>query len=340
VYFYRAFLALTRQSLALTYCKFHNLLLKGSPTFVILFTIFLSSSSVAQQKPMITQYMFTSMFLNPGFAGSSGGICATGLFRKQWIGFQDNEDNSTSLQTFLLTVDSPLKILHGAVGGSIYQEKIGPLQILAVKVGYTYRMELGPGNFSVGIQLGFQNPKNDFGVYKPVESNDPILENKSDEESDFLFDMAAGLSYTIPEKFYVGLSSDQLLQTQGKNTNYKLRRHYYLTAGYQWSIPNHPVFELQPSLFLWFDGSEFQLNLSALVEYNKKFYGGLAYRLQDAVSILAGVTFKGFRIGVAYDICTSSLTKYNSGSIEVMLSYCFKIETDKFRKSYHNTRFL
>jgi len=339
MYFYRAFLTLTRLSLAFTFHRFPNFLYKGSPLFVILFAVFWSPSSLAQQKPMITQYMFTNMFLNPGFAGSSGGICATGLFRKQWIGYNDPDDSKSGPQDFLLTVDSPIKILHGGIGGSIYQDKIGTIQILAVKVGYAYRMELGPGNFSIGIQLGFQNPKIDFAKFNPVVEDDPVLKEKSDR-SDFLFDMAAGLSYTIPDKFYVGLSSDQLLQTKGQNTNYQLCRHYYLTAGYQWPLPYHPAFELQPSMFLWFDGAAFQLNISALVEYNKKFYGGLAYRLQDAVSILAGVNFKGFRIGVAYDICTSSLAKYNSGSVEVMLSYCFKIETDKFRKSYHNTRFL
>jgi len=288
---------------------------------------------------MITQYMFTNMFFNPGFAGNSGGICATGLFRQQWIGFQDEDGNKVSPQTFLLTVDSPIKILHGGVGGTIYQDKIGFQQVLAVKVGYAYKMELGPGDFSIGIQLGFQNPKIDFTKFKPVDTGDEILQNKN-TESDMMFDLSAGLFYKIPDKFYVGLSSDQLLQSQGKTTHYQLRRHYYLTAGYQWAIPNHPAFELQPSFLFLFDGAVFQFNLSALLQYNNKFYGGLAYRIQDAVSILAGVNFKGFRIGVAYDISTSSLTKFNSGSVEVMLSYCFKIETDKFRKSYHNTRFL
>jgi hypothetical protein len=89
-----------------------------------------------------------------------------------------------------------------------------------------------------------------------------------------------------------------------------------------------------------FDGAVFQLNASALLQYNNKFYGGLGYRLQDAVSVLAGIVFKGIRVGVAYDISTSAMTKYNSGGLEIMVNYCFKIDTDKFRKSYRNTRFL
>lgn len=325
--------------MALSFRKFRNHLLKGSHIFVILFILFCDCASLAQQNPMITQYMFTNMFFNPGFAGNSGGIAATGLFREQWIGFKDVDGNKVAPQSFLLTVDSPIKILHGGVGGSVFQDKIGFFRVIGVKVGYAFKLELGPGDFSIGIQLGFQNPKLDFAKFKPVDTDDQLLQGKGNE-SDMLFDLAAGLFYKIPDKFYVGLSSDQLLQSKGNNTNYQLRRHYYLTAGYQWQIPNHPAFELQPSFLFLFDGAAFQLNISALLQYNNKFYGGLAYRIQDAVSILAGVNFKGFRIGAAYDISTSSLTKVNSGSVEVMLSYCFKIDTDKFRKSYHNTRFL
>jgi type IX secretion system PorP/SprF family membrane protein len=152
--------------------------------------------------------------------------------------------------------------------------------------------------------------------------------------------MAAGVLYKVPEKFYIGLSADNLLQSSAKKIAYQLRRTFYLSGGYEWILPNNPAFELQPSVLFMYDGAAFQFNLSALVLYNKKFYGGLGYRLQDAVSILAGVNIKNLRIGLSYDISTSALSKYNSGGVEIMVSYCFKIDVDKFRKSYRNTRFL
>jgi len=88
-----------------------------------------------------------------------------------------------------------------------------------------------------------------------------------------------------------------------------------------------------------------QFNLGALVEYDKKFWGGLEYRFQDAVCILAGGNINipvvgNFKIGVSYDIATSSMSRYSYGGVEVMLNYCFKLKTEKFRKSYKNTRFL
>ncbi|MCK9205424.1 MAG: PorP/SprF family type IX secretion system membrane protein, partial [Bacteroidales bacterium] len=163
---------------------------------------------------------------------------------------------------------------------------------------------------------------------------------ESGKSGDMIFDANAGFFYKVPDKYYIGLSAENLLQSQGKTTHYQLRRTFYLTGGYQWDIPNHPAFQLRPSALVMYDGGAFQVNLDALLMYNNKFYGGLGYRLQDAVTILAGLNIKGIQVGIAYDICTSALSKYNSGSLEVLVSYCFRIDTDKYRKTYRNTRFL
>jgi type IX secretion system PorP/SprF family membrane protein len=193
---------------------------------------------------------------------------------------------------------------------------------------------------SFGLQGSLLNISYDASKFNPIDDNDPVLGSLEGKKNDMSVDVGLGVFYRVPDKYYVGLSAENILQTVGKKTGYQLRRTYYLNGGYQWTIPNHPAFELLPSAQFMFDGAVFQLNASALLQYNNKFYGGLGYRLQDAVSVLAGVLFKGIRVGVAYDISTSAMTKYNSGGLEIMVNYCFKIDTDKFRKSYRNTRFL
>jgi type IX secretion system PorP/SprF family membrane protein len=295
---------------------------------------------LAQQLPLITHYMFTNMAINPGFAGNSGGIAVTGIVRQQWMGWKDSDGTKSTPQTFLLTVDSPLKVLHGGVGGAISEDMTGVFKNIVLKLGYAYKTELGSGDLSIGLNGNLQNISYDASKFQAKDEGDPVLGNNEGKSNDMIVDLGIGAYYKVPEKYYIGLSADNLLQTSGKKTHYKLRRTYFLTGGYQWIVPDHPAFELLPSALMEFDGAAFQLNISALVSYNNKFYGGLGYRLQDAVSILAGVLVKGLRIGVSYDICTSALHKYNSGGLEVMVNYCFKIDTDKFRKSYRNTRFL
>ncbi len=302
--------------------------------------LFLLSAQLlqAQTKYLYTHYMFTNMAINPAYAGSGGGICATGLVRSQWMGLSDGE-NKIAPQTLLLTVDAPIRVLHGAVGGAVTQDKYGFFKNIGVKVGYAYRADMGAGTFSAGLNVGFQNASYDFSKFDPGEEGDPLLQ-ASGKTSDMIFDLDAGLFYQVPEKFYVGLSAGNLLQSKGKQVYYQTRRTYYLTGGYQWVLPGSPLFEIDPSALVIYDGATFQFNVSALLVYKKKFYGGIGYRLQDAISILAGVSIKSLKVGVSYDIGTSAISKYNSGGLEVMVSYCFKIERDKLRKSYRNTRFL
>ncbi|TRZ69827.1 MAG: type IX secretion system membrane protein PorP/SprF, partial [Bacteroidetes bacterium] len=301
--------------------------------------LFSADDGRGQQTSVITNYMFTNMVFNPAYAGQSGGIAVTGLIREQWFGFKDNDGNKVAPETMFLTIDSPIRAIHGGIGGMVAQDKLGVFKNTIVKLGYAYKAEIGPGVFSAGIQVEFQNGKFDYSKLKPVSANDPLLQG-SETKSDMIFDLGLGLFYRVPDKFYIGLSGDNLLQSKGKNSQYKLQRTFYLTGGYQWDLPDHPAFQLQPSAIVMFDGAAFQFSVTGLVVYNNKFYGGLAYRFQDAVSVLAGLTIKGFKLGLAYDIGTSKMMNYSNGSFEVLLNYVFKIESEKFRRSYHNTRYL
>jgi type IX secretion system PorP/SprF family membrane protein len=310
----------------------------------ILFTIlvvFAGSAGYSQQTSLITQYMHAQMFYNPGFAGSNEGICATGLARQQWIGAPGQPT------TFFISIDAPLKFLHGGVGASVIQDQVAAFNNTQVKIDYAYRAELGTGSLGIGAEVIMQNSKTDFDKLKAVDTGDPLLIKNTGKQSGLIFDMSLGAFYKVPDKYYIGLSALQLLQSKVKNDKkeayYTLRRTYTLNGGYYWPVPNHPGFELQPAGIILFDGAVLQAAVDAILVYNKKISGGLGFRYQDGVAsipILIGMTLKNFRIGISYDVGTSGSSFNNSGSLELMLNYCFKIEAEKFRKSYKNTRFL
>ena len=290
---------------------------------------------VAQQSSNITHYMFMNMAFNPAIAGSSEGINVTGLIRQQWIGFKDDRGGNTAPQTLFLTIDSPIKFLHGGISGTVINDKIGPFNNTQVTLGYAYRTDLGPGEFSGGLQVNFQNSKLD------VQKLEPLVTITDLGESDFILDGSLGLYYKVPDKYYLGLSCNNVLQTRMKKIKVRDKRIYDLTGGYNWVVPGHPAFELQPSAFIVTDLAAYTFSISAILQYNKKYCGGLAYRYQDAASVLVGFTIlKSVRVGLSYDASISKMSRYNNGSVEVLLNYCFKIETEKFRKSYKNTRFL
>ena len=70
-----------------------------------------------------------------------------------------------------------------------------------------------------------------------------------------------------------------------------------------------------------------------VLDYENAFWGGLGYRWGDAFTFLAGVNWKWFRVGVAYDLTTSKLGTFKSGrsfgTIEVFLNASFRIDIPK-----------
>ncbi|HAW57412.1 MAG TPA: hypothetical protein DCX03_00105, partial [Bacteroidales bacterium] len=176
-----------------------------------------------------------------------------------------------------------------------------------------------------------------------TQSGDPILGTA--QESTMMMDVGLGVFYEIKNKYFIGISTSQLIQTGSSigvdATNYNLKRHYYAHAGYLYTLPDNPLVKLQPTLFVKTDfvSTQFDINLSAI--YNDRFWGGITYRLQDAIAFLIGLNYKSFIFGYSYDLTTSQLgSAGSSGSHEIFLNYRFKLELDKNPRSYRNTRYL
>jgi type IX secretion system PorP/SprF family membrane protein len=326
---------------------------------ILLFVVTIIGTELyAQQEPQFTQNMFNKVFTNPAFAGADEGICVTGIGRQQWVGFKDSEGNKVAPETYLLTIDAPVRVLRGGLSAVVMQDKLGFTKNIAFKLGYSYLKEIGFGKLGVGFQIGFNNRTIDFSKFIAVDPQDQLLQDLTAEESEILIDGSFGVMYQVPDQYYFGVSVAQVLQTSGKElaswtTNvdsttsesfiYKMTsdRTFYIQGGYDYVFRNHPNFALLPYAMIKFDQAAVQVDIAALLEYKSTFWGGLNYRYQDAVSIIVGLQYKAFKVGYSYDITTSQLgISRTSGSHEVMLKYCFKIEGDKGRKSYRNTRFL
>ena len=68
------------------------------------------------------------------------------------------------------------------------------------------------------------------------------------------------------------------------------------------------------------------LQLTSLIRYNKKVWGGVSYRAGDAlIGIVGFELYNGFSLGYAYDFTLSDIRKNSSGSHEFMVNYCFDL---------------
>ena len=138
---------------------------------------------------------------------------------------------------------------------------------------------------------------------------------------------------------YFGLStahiSEPAIEWSDGQTQ-QLNQHYFLIAGSYHELTS--ALSLNPSIYLKSDGSSAQLDINTNLLYNDKFWGGLSYRIDDGIVVLAGLELmKDLKLGLAYDIVTSEI---NKNSFEVMLGYNFNIKVDTQVKRYKNPRFL
>lgn len=254
----------------------------------------------AQQEPQFSQYMFNRLSYNPGYAGSNGAICFTGFYRNQWMGMDltDATGQSTGAsggETMNLSFDMPVRFLHGGIGATVISDKIGFWTNLHAKIDYAFRIQFPRGNLAIGIEAQMFSSSIDMskliGSDQFTEddqigtSTDPVLADQSSKD-DFLFDLGAGIYYQIPGQLYIGISSSKLMQTKSEKLRWDNRRFYYILAGYEWTVPAYPSLRVLPSALLKTDFSSksaYQLDATALLEWEHKFWGGVTYRVQDAI---------------------------------------------------------
>lgn len=309
---------------------------------VVFLVLAASLGTQAQQDPQFTHNMFNHGFVNPGSYGLSDGITVTGIFREQWVGFKDAQGNKVSPETFLLTGDSPVKFLRGGIGVGIAQDKEGYTKNMLVKLGYAYHLNIGNGKLGIGVNANFNNKSIDSKNFIAINEDDPVLSGLT-SNGVMISDMSVGLFLQKP-RYYIGLSSTQVFETKKSPATdagivlYQNVRHYYLTAGHDITLPAFQGYVFTPSVFLKSDGNIIQADVNVMAKYNNKVWGGLTYRINEAVALMVGVAYKDIEIGYAYDIPTSRVAA--TGSHEIMARYRFKLEREKTRTGYRNTRYL
>ncbi len=315
-----------------------------------LFVIALVFSCVAMaQEPQFSQYMFNRMSYNPGYAGSSGSICAALMYRNQWLGLRLDAPNANAKagstpQDVLFTFDMPVKFLHGGLGLNVVKDMIGYHDNISASLDYAFRMFWGEGNLSAGAEVSLMSSKLDKASIIAEDPNDPVLAGLG--ESATLIDAGVGIYYQVPGKYYVGVSVKNLLGAHSDEIMFTNARTAYAMGGFEYVPSSAPSVRIKPSALLKTDNlSYFQADLTCLIDYRNAFWGGLGYRVQDAVYALAGIHWKKLQVGVSYDFTTSRLGAYkfgrSKGSIELYMKFCFKVVVPrKPNTSYGNTIML
>jgi type IX secretion system PorP/SprF family membrane protein len=214
------------------------------------------------------------------------------------------------------------------IGVSIINDKIGPSDESNLAVDFSYSINTSEEfKLSFGIKASANLLNINFDKLNQYDANDYSFENNVDDK--FSPNIGVGL-YWYSDKTYIGLSAPNLLETKhfdkyagtGANSYIaKERINYYLTAGHVFDLNYNLKFK--PALMTKLvQGAPLQVDISANFLFNEKFTLGAAYRWSAAVSALVGFqATDSWFIGYGYDLETTRLANYNSGSHEIFLRF-------------------
>lgn len=300
---------------------------------------------MAQFDGQLTQYMFNASAYNPGAIGLNSDLNVKLHFREQWTGFK----NAPS--TFNLQANAPIRMGNrvNGIGLLMINESIGLFKTQWFQAQYAHKFNLWQGTLSAGVQAGLLQQNFDAsGIYIP--SGDGFSQNDAGipdgDLEGMIPDLSLGLWYERGP-LYAGLSCSHLIggnlklnpeeSTEEEDAaTMRVSRTIYFTGGYNISLKN-PLFTLQPSFLLKSDFVAWQADLSAILHYNKQFWGGVDWRPGSDLSFLVGMNFEfGLSIGYSFDASMQQAT----GSHEIMIGYRQKIDTSKINKQQKSIRLL
>ena len=327
--------------------------------------ILCSTSVLAQQDPYVTHYMFNRTMYNPAAVGANGKFCFTALSHYQYTGFEDRtpefyKDKNTGIaeqavknvgpKTQMASFSAPFNFTdpsgqsknYGGLGIGFINDKLGYEYSTHVKIALAGRLPLSNGGaIALGGEVNLLQKGIDGNMLKPLVQGDPNIPQTN--INTMLPNYAGGLYYDNPmtnngswEKMWISLSASQLKRqvynVAGYNFNTTVT-HLFLMGGITKNdFIGNPNLKLHPSFMFKRSPGINQIELTGLLEFKEKLWGGLGYRsTSDAFSLLLGYSgfrgkLQGLRIGYSYDLTLTKILSVSSGSHEIQLNYCFEIK--------------
>ncbi len=330
----------------------------------LFFSLFLGGVLLAQDIHF-TQYYMSPMTLNPAMAGKFEGTARIGgIYRDQWSSVINDPYRTPSAWVDAPVIRGFRKQDWIGVGFMLYQDKAGAAALShgAAKLGATYHLALDrKGNtvLSVGGHYGGEQRKidinklqfgdgfNNSGQYVQTQSmdNGRVLGDAKYKDIDAGVVFSARLNKTMD--FNIGFSMFHLTKPSysligsgggGPGPNPAPSQGYAklprrAVAHGQFNVAINDKLTFNPTfLFQTMSGND-EIVVQAMTGYlfnaekDITLNMGLGYRLSDAVNVLVGAKIKDLRVGLAYDINTSSLRTVSNyrGGFEIAANYIIKI---------------
>ncbi len=281
----------------------------------------------AQQMYQYTQFMFNNYLVNPAVVGTYNYYQIRTNHRFQWLGVRD------SPMTNAVTVYGPHPTQPMGYGGMFYHDMTGPTSRTGLMGAYGYNIPLNSETrLSFGVSVGaliyiVDGSKFDLGDdFTRHNNSDPALLQYQNKAA-FSPDASAGV-YLYASHYYVGLAGQQLIPFDMRLYNNqrlsdRVQPMALLSGGYLIYLTDN--FTMEPSGVVRYSYPyRPQLDANVRITYQDKVWGGVSYRLWDAVSLMMGYKHQGrLLFGYSFDFSYTSLFAFNYGTHELLIGYQF-----------------
>jgi len=318
--------------------------------FGIAAAITLCAPTVFAQDIHFSQFDMAPLVVNPAFTGMFDGSARVGgIYRNQW------KSVTVPYVTYGAHADMPLYVDGNggylAGGLQVFNDKAGDgnLQNFTGMMSVAYHKTLGrSSDLAVGLQGGYAQKSIDLSrLYFGDESvNGTFVPGTSQEyhlgigNSVSYYMVNAGVSLAGGSdrfNYVLGLAANNINQpndallkkqtsTVGLDMRYTGQLGLSIMAGDRLHVRPAVIYQNQASANEIIGGTEFLYYVGNYINYSNFSTGvflGVWYRTSDAAILNAGMEFKGFRVGVAYDYNISTLNSASNGNggFEIAVRY-------------------
>jgi type IX secretion system PorP/SprF family membrane protein len=263
---------------------------------------------------------------NPAYGGLDRSLSVFTSYRDQ------NSNLNGNPKTFYVGADMPFYLWNGALGFSLYNQKIGVFNNTNIKLSYNYVASTNFGFLSFGGRLGLDMlTVNGNGIITP-DGNYEGTFNHNDPTLDINRFNGYGLSWELGTYFYNNLFEAGLVLSEVPTHGYTLGNGTYnraftgsLFGLYKYDFSDE--IRITPSILIKADAAVVQTDLSILAKLKDNLTFGASLRGYsvssfDALAVILGTNLgKKYNIFYSYDFGLSKLRSVHQGSHEIMLSY-------------------
>ena len=291
------------------------------------------------------------MLLNPAQTGLACNWRAGVNYRNQWSSV------TTPYVTFAGYFDVPIYFNSKrnsslGFGLSLYDDRAGDGNLNTIEVNPSVALHLALGDdhpkkykLSIGLQPSFRNRSVNInnltfaaqyvqgkGQIDPSQPNQEVLSNTSFTVLDLNSGVQFSAAPTEEVNFWLGASAFHMLQPNESfyaSTASVLPIRYMANTGARFILNDN--WTILPNVLYMTQAKAQELNFGADFDYTVNprdnepivLFAGPYYRFKDAFQVLLGGEYKGYRVGITYDLNASSLraASHYKGGLELAIMY-------------------